>query len=197
MATSHVMRHASRSDALRVDSPTPTRYACTKRGSSCDITPACLLARKDTYEYTLTLAYAVHTYSSGTHGRAICNARTHHFVSDDVGGDAVGAGELFLSGVSACAVNMVERLAKQDQIPLQWMDVRVEAYRDPDKSPGDLTVFDAIRVDFEMWGITPEHAEGLVETWKRRCPLYGSVATATEDTAVTLTSHAEPRGARA
>src|SRR6266508_3824645 len=32
-----------------------------------------------------------------------------------------------------------------------------------------------------MWGITPEHAEGLVETWKRRCPLYGSVTTATED----------------
>jgi len=52
-------------------------------------------------------------------------------------------------------------------------------------------------VSFEMWGITPEHAEGLVETWKRRCPLYGSVATATEDTSVTLPSHAEPRGARA
>jgi uncharacterized OsmC-like protein len=90
---------------------------------------------------------------------------------------------------------MVERLAKQDQISLQWMDVSVEAYRDPDKGPGDLTVFDAIRVHFEMWGIQPEQAEGLVETWKRRCPLYGSVATATEDTTVTLMSYAEPRGA--
>ena len=79
----------------------------------------------------LTLAHTVHTYSTGTLGRAICNARTHHFVSDDVGGDAVGAGELFLSGVSACAVNMVERLANQDKIPLQWMDVSIEAYRDP------------------------------------------------------------------
>ena len=72
--------------------------------------------------------------------------------------------------------------------------MRVEAYRDPDKGPGDLTVFDAIRVHFEMWGITLEHAEGLVETWKHRCPLYGSGATATEDTSVILTSHAEPRG---
>ena len=143
---------------------------------------------------TLTLAYTVRSYSTGTHGRAICNARTHHFVSDDVGGDAVGAAELFLSGVSACAVNMVERIAKQDQIPLQWMDVSVEAYRDPDKRPGEITIFDAIRVHFEMWGIQPEQAEGLVETWKRRCPLYGSVATATEDTTVTLTSYAEPRG---
>jgi len=143
----------------------------------------------------LTLAYKVHSYSTGTHGRAICNARTHHFVSDDVGGDAVGAAELFLSGVSACAVNMVERIAKQDRIPLQWMDVSVEAYRDPDQSPGELTLFDAIRVHFEMWGIQPEQAEGLVETWKRRCPLYGSVATATEDTTVTLASYAEPRSA--
>jgi len=144
---------------------------------------------------TLELAYKVHSYSTGTHGRAICNARTHHFVSDDVGGDAIGAGELFLSGVSACAVNMVERLAKQDQIPLQWMDVGVEAYRNPDKKPGDLTLFDAIRVHFEMWGIQAEQAEELVETWKRRCPLYGSVATATEDTTVTLQSDAQPREA--
>jgi uncharacterized OsmC-like protein len=112
-------------------------------------------------------------------------------VSDDVGGDAVGAGELFLSGVSACAVNMVERLANQDKIPLQWMDVSIEAYRDPDTTPGDITVYDAIRVHFEMWGVQAEHAEGLVETWKRRCPLYGSVATATRDTHVTLTSHTE------
>jgi len=174
----------------------PTGYACTGRGSSRDLTQHLSWYERIPMS-TLTLAYAVNTYSTGTPGRAICNARTHHFVSDDVGGDAVGAGELFLSGVSACAVNMVERLARQDHIPLQWMDVRVEAYRDPDQSPGDLTVFDAIRVYFEMWGITPEHAEGLVETWKRRCPLYGSVATATEDTAVTLTSHAEPRGALA
>jgi uncharacterized OsmC-like protein len=89
---------------------------------------------------------------------------------------------------------MVERIARQDQIALHWMDVSVEAYRDPDKHPGEITVFDAIRVHFEMWGIQPEQAEGLVESWKRRCPLYGSVATATEDTTVTLTSYAEPRG---
>lgn len=146
---------------------------------------------------TLTLAYRVHGYSTGTPGRAICNARNQHFVSDDVGGDAVGAAELFLSGVSACAVNMVERLARQDQIPVQWMDVSVEAYRDPNKAAGEVTVFDAIRVHFEMWGVAPEQAESLVETWKRRCPLYGSVATATEDTAVTLTSHPEAHGAQA
>ncbi len=34
----------------------------------------------------LTLAYKVRSYSTGTLGRAICNARTHHFVADDAGG---------------------------------------------------------------------------------------------------------------
>lgn len=116
----------------------------------------------------LTLAYKVRSYSTGTLGRAICNARMHHFVADDAGGEEIGAGELFLSGISACAVNMVERIANADSIPLQWMDVSVEAYRDAQKPAGNLTVYDAIRVHFEMWGVADEHAEGLVETWKRR-----------------------------
>jgi hypothetical protein len=44
----------------------------------------------------LTLAYAASTNSSGIEGRAICNARTNHWVSDGGGGDAVYSGELFL-----------------------------------------------------------------------------------------------------
>ena len=83
----------------------------------------------------LALAYKVRSYSTGTLGRAICNARTHHFVADDPGGDEVGAGELFLSGISACAVNMVEMFANQNKIPLQWMNVSVEVYRDPETTP--------------------------------------------------------------
>jgi hypothetical protein len=48
------------------------------------------------------------------------------------------------------------------------MDVGVEAYRDPTKPTGDRSVYDAIRVYFEMWGVNKDHAAGLVETWKRR-----------------------------
>ena len=116
----------------------------------------------------LTLAYKVRSYSTGTLGRAICNARTHQWVADNSGGDAVGAGELFLSGIAACAVNMVERIAHDDQVDLDWMDVSVESWRDPDKVPGELTLYDAIRVNFEMWGVDDDQAHQLVETWKRR-----------------------------
>jgi uncharacterized OsmC-like protein len=116
----------------------------------------------------LSLAYKVRSYSTGTLGRAIFNARTHHFVADNSGGEEIGAGELFLSGIAACAVNMVEKIAHDDRIPLDWMDVGVESYRDRDKAPGERTLYDAIRVNFEMWGVDDDQAHELVETWKRR-----------------------------
>ncbi len=116
----------------------------------------------------LTLAYKVRSYSTKTLGRAICNARNHHFVADDAGGEEVGAGELFFSGISACAVNMVERLASTGNITLDWMDVGVEAWRDADKPTGEISLYDAIKISFEMWGVDDDQAFELVETWKKR-----------------------------
>ncbi len=115
-----------------------------------------------------TPAYAVRSYSTGTRGRAICNARNHHWVADDSGGEEIGAGELFLSGISACAVNMVERLADEGEIPLDWMDVSVEAYRDTDAAPAERTLYEDIRIHFQMWGVSDADGEQLVDTWKRR-----------------------------
>ena len=126
------------------------------------------LWHKETTVGELALAYKIRSYSTGTRGRAICNARNHHFVADDAGGEEIGAGELFLGGIAACAVNMVERIANAEQMPLQWMDVNVEAYRDPNKPPGQLTVYDAIRVHFEMWGVSKNHARQLVDIWQQR-----------------------------
>jgi hypothetical protein len=51
----------------------------------------------------LALAYKVRSYSTGTRERVICNARTHHFVADDAGGEEIGAGELFPGGIAAYA----------------------------------------------------------------------------------------------
>ncbi len=116
----------------------------------------------------LTLDYAASTISWGTEGRAICNESTNHWISDVGGGDAVYSGELFLSGISSCAVNMVERIARTDNITLQWMDVGLESYRDADADHGDRTLYDAIRIKFEMWGVDDEDALKLVELWKKR-----------------------------
>ena len=68
----------------------------------------------------------VRSYSSGTQGRALVNAGTNHFIIDGPGGEALGAGEAFLSGVVGCAVNLVERQARDAQMPLRWTDVTIE-----------------------------------------------------------------------
>ncbi len=116
----------------------------------------------------LELAYQAQTYSSGTHGRAICNARTHHWVADDGSGDSVHSGELFLSGITACAVNMVERIALTDDSPVNFMEVSAEAYRDPDSVPGDLTLYADVRIHFKIWGVDDDQGNHLVDTWKKR-----------------------------
>ena len=117
----------------------------------------------------------VRSYSSGTPGRALCNARNHHFVVDDYGynsgpGEEIGAGEAFLSGISACAVNMLERLAREDQVPLKWTDVTVEATKDLDAAPihENLSVYDAVHMHFELTGVDEDQGQKLVETYKRR-----------------------------
>ena len=78
------------------------------------------------------------------------------------------SGELFLSGISSCAVNMVERLARTDNVILEWMEVSLESYRDADADHGELTLYDAIRIKFEMWGVEDEDALNLVALWKKR-----------------------------
>ena len=49
----------------------------------------------------LTLAYQARCYSAGIVGRSICNARNHHWVAENTGGDAVGAGEMFCASIAA------------------------------------------------------------------------------------------------
>ena len=39
--------------------------------------------------------------------------------------------------------------------------------RDTHKVPQDRTVYDAIEVYFELWGVDDDQAHELVEIWKR------------------------------
>lgn len=116
----------------------------------------------------LALAYEARSYSVGIAGRSICNARDHHWVAENSGGKAVGAGELFCASIAACAVNMVETIAKNENRALSGMEVNVAAYRDFDKAGGEVSLYDAVRIDFEMWGVSQEDAKFFVKAWKQR-----------------------------
>ena len=113
------------------------------------------------------------SYSSGTKGRCITSARTNHFVVDDAdysGGphEAITAAESFLSGITACAVLMLDRLAHEGEIPLRWADVSIEATRDREAVHEVHSVYDRVHMSFELTGPSQAQARELVEAYKRR-----------------------------
>ena len=115
---------------------------------------------------------AVRSYQTRTFGRCISAAGGHHFVVDHtVGqegpGEQPGPVEYFLSGVSSCGVLMVEREAKNRGIPLQWLEVTIQAVRrDPAGHTGGPMTFQSASVDFDFVGPTPAQATELVEHYK-------------------------------
>ena len=48
------------------------------------------------------------------------------------------------------------------------MDVSVAVYHDKDAPKGEVSIYDACRVKFEMWGVSDDDAKFLVKTWKAR-----------------------------
>ena len=113
----------------------------------------------------------VRSYSSGTPGRAICQARNHHWIADDAAynggpGEELGAGELFFSGLTACAVNMLERVAREEEIPLVRMDVSVEGIRDTSIPSSGPAVYHQVSLNFELVGPNQAQGQELVDYYK-------------------------------
>jgi len=115
----------------------------------------------------------VRTYSSGMPGRALNSARHNQFVADDLAshggpGEAINAAELFLSGLTVCAVLMMERLARASSLPLQKADVTAECSIDTDAVREGPAVLDRAHLRFELVGVNDAQAKEMVATYKRR-----------------------------
>lgn len=111
------------------------------------------------------LVSRVRSYSSGTPGRALNQARTNHFVIDSsTNPEAVSTVESFLAGVSACGVTMIEGLARADGLPLTRMEASIEGVRSASAS----NVFKEVSMHFELAGVSQEQAEQLVQTYRNR-----------------------------
>ena len=114
----------------------------------------------------------VRTYSTNTFGRAISAMGSHHFVVDHAvyqegPGEQPGPIDYFLSGLTACGVLMLERRARQHGVPLDGIDVQVEAYRrETAEGPGPTTL-KSVTVRFEFTGPTEGQAQELVDFYKR------------------------------
>src|SRR5215467_3370087 len=122
------------------------------------------MAQSDIREYEARAA------STDVFGRVLCSARNHYFVVDGpvqngCPGEEVTPAEIFLAGVAACGVELVQVLAKSANTPLEGIAVRIRGLMDRSKPVRpDVTLFNSVRLEFQMSGVSHHQAKQLVET---------------------------------
>jgi uncharacterized OsmC-like protein len=118
--------------------------------------------------------YDVSARSTDVFGRVMCSARDHHFIVDGpvqngCPGEEITPVELFLSAVAACGVELIHVIAKGENTPLERVGVKIRGSVDRAKQARtDVTTFNAVRVEFTLWGADDAGAAALVEGFKRR-----------------------------
>src|SRR5579875_1020869 len=118
--------------------------------------------------------------SSSTHvfGRTLNSTRNHHFIVDGTTEpkEEVTPVEIFIAAVSSCAVQWIEKLAREDGVTLRHVDADIEAVRFSDQP----NRFQHVDMHIEVQGATQEQAIRYVDGFKSRCPLYNTLAAATD-----------------
>jgi uncharacterized OsmC-like protein len=118
--------------------------------------------------------YEVDARSTDVFGRVLWSCRDQHFVADGpvhngCPGEAVTPAELFLAGIAACGVELVEVLAKADGVPLAGVRAAIHGWMDPEnRVRDDVNVFNGVSLRFELTGVDEPQARDLVEGFKRR-----------------------------
>jgi uncharacterized OsmC-like protein len=119
-------------------------------------------------------SYTVQARSTDTFGRVLCSSRTHHFVVDGPAqngcpGEALTPAEHFLAGVAACGVELLQVIAREQQVPLRAVSVAIAGTLDRSRPVRpDLTVFNAVHLGFRLDGVTPVQGNDLVDRFKKR-----------------------------
>lgn len=136
--------------------------------------------------------FEVHARTSDTFGRVLCGCRTLHFVADGpvqngCPGEAITPAELFLSGVAACGIELLQVIARERGVPLETARVTIAGTIDRSRPVRpDLSLFNSVRLKFFLTGVTRDQGRELVAAFQARCPLFGTVKAATPDVQVDI-----------
>ena len=117
--------------------------------------------------------YTVQARSTETFGRVLCATRNHHFIVDGpvqngCPGEAITPAELFLAGIAACGVELVQVIGREQGLE---PGIRVEIEGAVDRANPvrkDVTVFNYVRLRFALDGVSRSQGENLVERFKGR-----------------------------
>jgi uncharacterized OsmC-like protein len=119
-------------------------------------------------------SYDVTARSTDVFGRVLCSARDHHFIVDGpvqngCPGEEVTPAELFLAGVAACGVELIQVLGRQAGIEIPALRAKVHGMIDrAHPVRPDHTVFNSVRVELEFQGVAEAQAFELAEAFKKR-----------------------------
>lgn len=133
---------------------------------------------------------SVRAESAPTFGRVLCNAREQHFVVDGpvhngCPGEALTPPELLFSAVASCGVELMHVIARENGTPLERVSIRIAGTIDRERQARtDRSHYNEVVLDIALAGVSDEQAKVLVEGFQRRCPIYGTVATATPEVIV-------------
>ena len=123
---------------------------------------------------TPTRSYGVEARSTDVFGRVLCGCRDHHFVVDGpvhngCPGEEITPAELFLAGVASCGVELVQVFAREEELAIGKVEVEIAGEIEPGNPVRpDLTVFNRVRLRFQLEGVTQDEAERLVTRFKGR-----------------------------
>jgi uncharacterized OsmC-like protein len=118
--------------------------------------------------------YQTGARSTDTFGRVLVSARDQHLIVDGpvangCPGEAITPAELFLSGVAACGVELIQVLAKGLDVPLRGVTAVIQATQDPSAPVRpDVNLFNTVRISLELAGVSQDQGHDLVERFKRR-----------------------------
>jgi uncharacterized OsmC-like protein len=118
--------------------------------------------------------YRAQAHSTDLLGRVLVSARDQHLVVDGpvqngCPGEAITPGELFLSAVAACGVELVQVIATDEHVGLTKVGVTVEGMIDRSRPVrDDVSLFSSVRLRFELGGVGDEEAASLIRAFTRR-----------------------------
>ena len=118
--------------------------------------------------------YSAQARSTDTFGRVLASARNQHFVVDGpvqngCPGEALSPAELFLAGVATCGVELVQVIARDENVPVQAVSATIEALQDRGQPVRpDVSLFNRVRLEFHLTGVTAEQGVRLIDSFKRR-----------------------------
>jgi uncharacterized OsmC-like protein len=118
--------------------------------------------------------FEVQGRSTETFGRVLLSARNHHFVADGptqngCPGEAITPVELFLASIAACGVELLQVIARKKKLPLAATSVEISGMVDRNNQVrSDFTLFNSIRLQFCLKGVTDEQGAKLIAAFQGR-----------------------------